>query len=201
MQHDENHPDRSDHPMSPRISRNRWIAPMLVCAAFMIAGASPVMAQGYSGGIELHANERVSAATMGLPDYPDARPFRDAKSDSAVDMGFTFGSVHFRLLMSAYVTSASSSDVLDFYRKPLARFGDVLECDHGEAVGDRKETRSGLTCSDSDGHHSHGDADDGHQLRSGTPRVFRIVAIDRDRTETTRFTLLMLEVPKDGDSH
>ena len=93
--------------------------------------------------------------------------------------------------------------MLEFYRKPLARYGEVLECDHGMAVGSPTVANSGLTCSDTQGHHSQssGESSDAHELRSGTPRHFRIVGIDQGQSDETHFSLLLLELPKDsGDN-
>jgi hypothetical protein len=92
--------------MSLRI--NSVSAPRLValCAALMVCDGTAAMAQS-SGSIELHANESVTAASLGLPEYPNARAYREPKSDSAVDVGFTFGSFHFRLLAAKYISSAS----------------------------------------------------------------------------------------------
>lgn len=180
----------------------RFTVPILAFAALMSGGVSASMAQGTNLNIELHANENVNATTMGLPIYPNARPYQEAKSDSAVDMGLSFGSFHFRLMATKYITNDSPDQVLDFYRKPLARYGDVLECEHGLAVGSVKVARSGLTCSDSQGHHAHLDATERshRELRSGTPTLYRIVAIDTSHTDATHFAIVQLEVPKDDSS-
>jgi len=180
----------------------RISAPLLAIAALLSLGASASLAQSSGLNIELHANENVNAASMGLPSYPNARPYTEAKSDSAVDMGFGWGSFHFRLMATKYITSDSPDQVLDFYRKPLARYGEVLECEYGQAVGAVKVARSGLTCSDSHGHHAHVDATEHshRELRSGTPTFYRIVAIDKSYTDETHFAIVQLEVPKDDSS-
>jgi hypothetical protein len=172
---------------------------LAVVASVVLCGGSAVLAQS-SGDIELHANKNVTAASIGLPEFPGARSFHGAHEDSTADLGVTFGDFHFRLLVSKYVTRASPQQVLEFYRKPLARYGEVLECDHGLAVGSPKVASSGLTCSDTQEHHSHssGESSDSHELRSGTPRYFRIVGIDNGQTEETHFSLLLLELPKDS---
>jgi hypothetical protein len=112
----------------------------------------------------------------------------------------TFGDFHFRLLVAKYATRASPQQVLEFYRKPLARYGEVLECEHGLAVGSLKVASSGLTCSDTHGHHSSssGGSNDSHELRSGTPRIFRMVGIDDGQSDGTHFSLLLLELPNDS---
>ena len=188
--------------MFSRLHLLRVTVPMLAIATFLCGGASASMAQGTNLNIELHANENVNATSMGLPIYPNARPYKETKSDSAVDMGLSFGSFHFRLMATKYITNDSPDQVLDFYRKPLARYGEVLECEHGMAVGAVKVAQSGLTCSDSLGHRAHIDADERshRELRSGTPTFYRIVAIDASRTDATHFAIVQLEVPKDDSS-
>jgi hypothetical protein len=176
--------------------------------ALLLAGAivcipASARAQRSNISVELHANKNVTAASLGLPDFPSARAYTDSSNDSPVDLGFTFGDVHFRVLVSKYLTAASPRKVFDFYRKPLARYGDVLECDHGEPVGALKITRTGLTCSDSVGGknaHVNGGSDSDHELRSGSPSLFRIVALDTPHADSTQFTLLLVELPKDSGS-
>ena len=172
---------------------------MAVVAAIVLCGGTAVFAQS-SGDIELHANKNVTAASIGLPEFPGARSSHGAHEDSTADLGLTFGDFHFRLLVSKYVTRASPQQVLEFYRKPLARYGEVLECDHGLAVGSLKVASSGLTCSDTQGYHSHssGESNDSHELRSGTPRHFRMVGIDDGQTDETHFSLLLIELPKNN---
>jgi hypothetical protein len=48
----------------------------------------------------------------------------------------------------SFVTTDSPEHVLEFYRKPLAKLGEVLECDHGKPVGSSTVTKSGVTCGD-----------------------------------------------------
>ena len=105
-------------------------------------------------------------------------------------------------MTSRYETNASADQVIDFYRKALARYGDVLECEHGQPVGEPKATKGGLTCADSRGSHSHvhADYDSSRQLRSGTRERFRVVALEPSDAGDTHFTLVYLEVPKDDDS-
>ena len=171
--------------------------------ALVYFGAPAIRAQGSGVGLELHANENVSASSMGLPHFPTSHAYKGESKDSAADVGFTFGNVHFRVITSKYETNASADQVLDFYRKALARYGDVIECEHGQAVGALKSTKEGLTCDDSRGKHSHFNADyDSHrQLRSGSPERFRVVAIDDSESSATHFVLVYLEIPKDDDSH
>jgi hypothetical protein len=171
--------------------------------ALVLVGAPAARAQNNGMSLELHANENVSASALGLPHFPTSHPYKGESKDSAADVGFTLGSVHFRVMTSQYETNASADQVIDFYREPLARYGEVLECEHGQPVGERKSTKEGLTCSDKHGPHSHAkaDYDSPRQLRSGTPERYRVVAVWTSESGSTNFTLIYLEVPKDDDSH
>ncbi len=109
-------------------------------------------------------------------------------------------SFHFRLQVASYVTPDAPERVLKFYRKPLAHYGEVLECDHGQPVGSSKKTRSGLTCGDKGHVDVNGsDSSTDHELRAGTPEQFRIVAIDKSVDGQTKFGLVALELPKDAN--
>ncbi len=168
----------------------------------ILLGGSFAPAQDSGKGFELHANGKITASDVGLPVYPGSKLFKSADNDPAVDMGFTFGDTHFRLMAANYVSGDSPAQILDFYRKPLARYGDVLECDHGKPVGALKSTRSGLTCNDKqDGHGQvNVDSSDDHELRAGTPQKIHIVGIGEHQGTAIRFGLVYLELPKDDKS-
>ncbi len=154
-----------------------------------------------NSGMELHANSKATAADIGLPVYPGATLHKDKDNDGAVDMGFSFGDSQFRLLAADYVSSDSPDKILAFYRKPLSRYGEVLECKDGKPVGTPTVARSGLTCSDQKG----GDVDvnsgsKGHELRAGNPHQFRVVGIDKSQPDGTHFGLVYVQLPKDSNS-
>lgn len=175
---------------------------LLVLAAFVGAG-DPCCAQDEGLNVDIHANSHATAKDIGLPIYPGAALSKeDGDGNSAANLGLMLNSFHFSLLVVRYTTSDSPQQVLDFYRKPLSRYGEVLECEHGKAVGTPKETRSGLTCSNHQGQgdvHATNDAED-HELRAGSPLRYRIVGIDRSEPGKTRFALVSLELPKDSNS-
>jgi hypothetical protein len=176
----------------------------LICGAM----SSPVaMAQDKSAkddGLELHANGHATAAEIGLPVYPGATLYKDAKNkdnDSQADLGFTLGSFHLEVRAVSYVTGDSPEKVLKFYRKKLARYGEVLQCDHGKPVGGLTETNTGLTCSDDKGGNlqvnGSPNSSDDLELRAGQPHKYRLVGIDGSKTGETKFGLVYLELPRD----
>jgi hypothetical protein len=161
-----------------------------------LVGSSPAQDSGFN--LSAHANDHATAKDIGLPEYPGAKPYKEKDSDSSsADLGLVLNSFHFSLLVASYVTTDSPAQVLAFYRKPLAKYGDVLECDHGKPVGALTVAKSGLTCGDERGGHvSVNDSDNNHQLRAGTPEKFRVVGIDTTEGGQTKFGLVALEVPK-----
>ena len=169
-------------------------AGLVVVAAIVLgAGAPEATAQDSHNSFELHANGSSTAADVGLPVYPGSRLAKSADNDGAVDMGFTFGDTHFRLIAAHYVSNDSTAQIFDFYRGALARYGDVLECDHGKPVGSTKVAHSGLTCGDVS---DHDDSSQDHELRAGTPRKFRIVGLGERDGGGNHFGLVYVEVPK-----
>jgi hypothetical protein len=176
---------------------------ILLFAAAMACGGALSFAQDSEFKLELHANKRASAAEIGLPAYPGATLAKETDNDNTADLGFTFGDTHFRLMVAKYLTADSPDKVLAFYRKPLSRYGEVLECNDGKAVGAPAVARSGLGCSEQkEGGLTvtdHGLSTDGRELRAGSPHQFRVVCIDKSHPESTHFWLVYIELPKDND--
>ena len=173
----------------------------VLIAATLFSSNVALLAQ--DSGMELHANSKVTAADIGLPVYPGSSLYKDKDNDEAVDMGFSFGDSHFRLMAANYLSSDAPDKILAFYRKPLSHYGEVLECNNGKPVGNPTITRSGLTCSDEHGGNvemnGHVSSKD-HELRAGAPHQFRIVGIDKAQPNSTRFGLVYVQLPKDDDS-
>ena len=164
--------------------------------------AVPILAQSSDFNLNLHANSHATAEAIGLPVFPGATPFKDKENDSSsADLGFLMNSFQISLKVASFVAPDSPQHILDFYRKPLARFGEVLECDHGKPVGSLTITRSGLTCGDrKGGHMTVNGSDNDHELRAGTPEQYRMVGIDKSENGKTKFGLVSLVLPKDtGD--
>jgi hypothetical protein len=150
--------------------------------------------------LNVHANSHATAKDIGLPVYPGATLFKDKDSDSSsADLGLVLNSFHFNVQAVSFVTTDAPKQVLEFYRKPLAKYGQVLECNHGQPVGSLTVTKSGLTCGD----HNSGATTDGSdhdmELRAGRPEQFWIVGINGTEAGKTKFGLVALVLPKDED--
>jgi hypothetical protein len=155
-------------------------------------------AQDSDFNLSMHANSHATAKDIGLPGYPGSSPLNDKDSDSSADLGFALNSVLFNLQVARFVTKDSQSQVISFYRKALAKYGEVLECNHEKPVGSLTMTKSGLTCGDHNGKQMTLNGSDGdYELRAGSPERFRIVAVDSTDPEKTKFELVALVVPKE----
>ena len=175
-------------------------APSLAC---LLAGTPAARAQsGFD--ISVHATSDVTPAAIGLPVYPGARlAVKHGDDDAAFDVGFAFGDTRLRMAGISYDSDDSPDRILEFYRRALSQYGDVLECDHGHAVGNLSVTSSGLRCSDKKGHDNvnldgHFDSSRDHDLRAGSPGEFRIVGVDGSYTKSARFVIMYVKTPKDA---
>lgn len=175
------------------------------CALFSIVLLcdGSLIAQNSGLDLSLHANDKATPADIGLPSYPGATLYKQPDNDATFNLGFKFGDSQFRLMGANYFTADSPEQVLSFYRKPLSRYGDVLECKDGKPVGKLSQTSGGLTCSDKkDGHlqvNGYSDTND-HELRVGNPHEFRVVGIDKSQPKATHFAMVYVLLPKDADS-
>ncbi|HEX3436941.1 MAG TPA: hypothetical protein VHT24_09245 [Pseudacidobacterium sp.] len=149
------------------------------------------------GGLHVRTDQ-MSAADVGLPVYPGAQLVADKNNDKSADIHMGFGKWQLRVKVIKYQTPDSQDSVLTFYRKALGRYGDVIECRNGAAVGTPTTTREGLTCSSSHSKNVHiQESEDGRSLRAGSQQHQHIVGIDKDSTgANTRFSMVELELPE-----
>jgi len=189
--------------MTAHLRRIAAFAAAALFASIMLFGGIASFAQNSDVDLSLHANSHATAAEIGLPVYPGARLYKDADNDAAVDLGFSFGNFRFTVMAANYIANDSPEQILAFYRKPLSRYGEVLECSHGKPIGSLTVTHSGLTCSDQHGGHvqvdGSADSSSDHELRAGSPHRYRIVGINDAHDGATRFGIVYLELPKDSE--
>jgi hypothetical protein len=171
----------------------------IIPAIVLLVVAVPGHGQDSDFHLDMHANSHATAKDIGLPAYPGAEPFKEKDSDSSsADLGFLLNSFHLSIKAASFVTTDSPERVLAFYRKPLEKFGEVLECDHGKPVGSLTMTKSGLTCGDhKSGNMTVNGSDSDHELRAGTPEKFWVVGVDGVENGKTKFGLVALVLPKD----
>jgi hypothetical protein len=161
------------------------------------------------GGMSVKTNDAAVQAGVGLSIYPGAtlvkklRTGKDGEQhdEGAADVNMSFGSFHLGVKALSYSTSDAPDKVLAFYRKDMARYGQVILCKGKQAVGTPSETQDGLTCSEDSKHvHVQGanmDNDDDAsygELKAGSKLHQHIVSID-EQGSGTKFGLVALDLP------
>jgi hypothetical protein len=159
------------------------------------------------GGVHVNTDQ-TSASDLGLPVYPGAEIVRDDEHHKSADVHLGFGQWQLRVKAVSYATPDSKEKVTAFYKKALARFGDVLTCDNHVAVGTPTVTHEGLTCQDDDKNGKvkmdEGDFKQDFQLKAGSKRHQHIVGFENYKGDTTHFALVAIDLPgnlgnDDGD--
>lgn len=153
------------------------------------------------GGIHVNTDQ-TTAADLGLPAYPGAQLVKDKDDHQSADVHMGFGEWEMRVRAVSYETSDKQDQVVAFYKKALARYGDVITCENNAPVGTPTQTAEGLTCAD-DKHHHHVDVEAGSyntsnaglQLKAGSERHQHIMGFDAPANDQTRFELVALDLP------
>jgi predicted small secreted protein len=155
------------------------------------------------GGMQVKTGSDVMA-TIGLPSYPGAVVVKDdsGNKDGSANVSMNFGGHHFGVQAASFATTDAPDKVEAFYRKGLARYGDVIACRNHVAVGTPVQTAEGLTCDD-DHHHGHVSVDAEAskrelELKAGSEKQQHVVTIHADGAGA-KFELVALELPGDSD--
>lgn len=158
------------------------------------------------GSMHVKTNDNAQVAGIGITPYPGAVPVKqhDGKENDAADINMNFGGFHLGVKAATFQTPDAPSKVEAFYRKDLARYGDVLKCQGDHAMGQPTHTSQGLTCSDKEGkrefHVRTEDKGDHAELRAGSPEHMHIVGIE-PKDGGTKIGLVTLDLPGHHDSN
>jgi hypothetical protein len=147
------------------------------------------------GGIAVKTNQ-TDAGDLGLPAYPGAQISDRNKGDKSANVNMGFGPFQLRVKVVNYTSPDSQDKVVEFYRKALGAYGDVIECRGNKPVGSRAITNEGLSCSDTDS--SHGNfqtGDHGLQLKAGSRHHQHLVVFEDHHESSTQFALIALDLP------
>jgi hypothetical protein len=153
------------------------------------------------GGVHVNTDQ-TSAADLGLPVYPGAQQIKGDDKHKSADVHLGFGEWELRVRAVSYGSPDSEDKVTAFYKKALARYGDVITCQGHNAVGAPAATAEGLTCAD-DGngnnikidHKDYGTSEDSIELKAGSKRHQHIVGFEDPKGGQTRFALVALDLP------
>jgi hypothetical protein len=150
------------------------------------------------GGINVRTNQ-ISAEDLGLAEYPGSRLSNDSKGDRSANVDMGFGGWRLHVKAVNYQTADSRDKVIDFYRKVLSMYGDVIECDGAKAIGSPTATSQGLSCGDSEGGHGNRSAGgSGLELKAGSHQYQHLVVFKNgDSAPETEFALVAIDLPRD----
>jgi hypothetical protein len=159
------------------------------------------------GGVHVNTDQ-TSASDLGLPLYPGASQIKDNENHKSADIHMGFGEWQLRIKAVSYGTSDDREKVTAFYKKALARFGDVITCQGNSPVGTPTATREGLTCDDNSKNSkvnidSKDFKQNDFQLKAGSKRHQHIVGFEDSKGDQTKFALVAIDLPgnlgKDDD--
>jgi hypothetical protein len=152
------------------------------------------------GGMSIKTDQNAVTAETGLPAYPGAQIEKkgdDGHNSGAADINMSFGSFKLRVKAVSYTTPDSPDKVLAFYRKGLAQYGTVIQCNGHQPVGTPTHTPDGLDCSD-DSHKANVKVDEDYsertELKAGSKQHQHIVGIN-PQGSGTKFGLVALDLP------
>jgi hypothetical protein len=139
--------------------------------------------------IGFNLGKNASAKDVGLPIYPGARRHKDDTNDSSgLNVGLWGGATGLKLFVLKMDSTDAPEKVAAFYRKALAKFGTVLDCNNATAAtnsGDDKSSKK-LTCEDEKPKPNE------ISLKAGTKDRQHAVGIEPNGTGTT-FQLVYVE--------
>jgi len=160
------------------------------------------------GSMHIKTDDKVDTAALGITTYPgstawkdDADEAKDHDSHSA-DINMSFGDFHLGVKATALRSTDSTDKILSFYRKDLARYGDVIQCKGTTAVGTPTRTSQGLTCDSDENHGNHINISDTSklELRAGSEQHMHIVEVEsKDGAE--KIGLVALDLPTHMNQH
>jgi hypothetical protein len=155
------------------------------------------------GGVHVNTDQ-TTASDLGLPLYPGAELSRDKDNHGSADVHIGFGEWQLRVKAVSYTTPDSRDKIAAFYKKALARYGDVLTCQGHEPVGKPSVTAEGLSCADDSKHvnikdNNNIDIGTEYQLKAGSKRHQHIVGFDPAKDGKTPFSLVLLDLPQGMD--
>ena len=158
------------------------------------------------GSMQVKTDNQGNTSAIGIAAYPGAvlvNSDNDKSDKGSADINMNFGSFHLGVKAASYQTSDPQSKVEAFYRKDLARYGDVITCRNNSPVGQPTRTSQGLTCETKHGDHiniKQDASDSGLELRTGSEQHQHIVGIEA-KDGGTKIGLVALDLPSGLVSH
>ena len=160
------------------------------------------------GSMHIKTDDTVDTAAIGLSVYPGSTVWKDDADEAknhdshSADINMSFGDFHLGVKATSLRSTDSIDKILAFYRKDMARYGDVLECKGSTAVGTPTRTAQGLTCNTDENHGNHINISETSkvELRAGSEQHMHIVEVST-KDGAQKIGLVALELPTHLEKH
>jgi hypothetical protein len=141
----------------------------------------------------LGASDNAGAKEVGLPIYPGSRPHKDNSQDNpAAQLWAWGGNSGFKFVVVKLDSEDAPDKVATFYRKALAKYGDVLDCSTGAGKASNRDRNPARQpgCDDNpkagEWELKAGTKDDQHIVGiepNGSGSIFQLVHVQTRRSE------------------
>ena len=158
------------------------------------------------GSMHIKTNDNVDTTAIGITAYPGATPWKNDAGENknndngSADINMSFGDFHLGVKAASFRTTDSQDKILAFYKKDLARYGEVIECKGNTTIGQPAHTGQGLTCADKDTNHMSTDGGEQVELRAGSQAHQHIVAVE-PKDGALKLGLVALDLPTHLGTH
>ena len=144
--------------------------------------------------VDMHVSTETDAKDTGMTPYPGARAKESQHDKNRVNLSFGGESFGVKVVAVTFLTDDPPAKVIEFYRKDLKKFGDVLECPKGISESHGKGEDKAIRCSDS------GHAEDGKlDMAVGIPDRQHLVSV-KPNGSGTEFALVYVNVKGHDDT-
>jgi hypothetical protein len=188
------------------VKRSRNLLPVLcsVLCAVLLAGCSihtskssddknkDVDIRSPFGSISVHEGG-VDAKDIGLPSYPGARPTKGhGDDDDNANVNISSPLFGVKVVVQKFETDDSPDKVLDFYQKPLGKYGKVIQCSGSSHSSYHHHQKDAPVSCDDAGSGSN------KELKVGTENNQHVVAV-KPRGNGSEFTLVYVRAKGSDD--
>ncbi len=158
------------------------------------------------GSMHIKTDDTVDTAAIGLSIYPGSVAWKDDAAEAkdhdnhSANINMSFGDFHLGVKAAALRSTDSQDKILAFYRKDLARYGDVIECKGSTAVGTPTHTSQGLTCNTDKDNHIEVSEAGRLELRAGSEQHMHLVEVQA-KDGAQKIGLVALDLPTHLNQH
>ena len=136
------------------------------------------------------STRKLDTKDLGVAIYPGAQVRKQDKENDGANLSLDMGREGMKLLAQQYFTPDPVEKVVAFYKHELTRYGEVLECRHGQVVSGREA--NGLKCEKDD------DDSESIELKTRSGDSQHVVGVT-PKDKGTEFGLVVLKKTKRGE--